>query len=221
VTAKADRELAAHRLAVRLDRPITWLGVFALGLWLVEPFISERHVLSTIVDFVWGAVALAFVIEFLARVTAAEGKLQFIREHWWELGLVALPFLRFLRVARAARAARGMAAAVRSSHRAGQQLQSRLTWLLVITAVVSVSSARLLVDYGGYKRSYADAMHDAALSTLTGTALGLTHPFAQVLEIVLAVYSAVIIATVAGTVGAFFLAQRPAPEAAEGASGSV
>jgi voltage-gated potassium channel len=203
-----DREVAAERLALRLDRPVAYLGVLALGLWLIEPFTNERDLLTFAVDVTWLCVAIVFVVEFGARLVAAPATWPFLRRHWWEVGLVALPFLRFLRAARAARGARGMAAAVRSSQRAGQQLQSRLVWLLIVTAVVALASGRLLWEYGGYHGSYADALHDAAMSTLTGAALGLPHAFAQVLEIALAAYSAVIIATIAGSIGAYFLESR-------------
>ena len=136
-----DTELAADRITRRLDRPVGLLGVFALGLWLFEPFTTDREVLTFLVDATWAIVALVFVAEFSTRMIAAQNTWLFIRKHWWELALVALPFLRFLRAARAARAARGMAAAVRSSRRAGEQLQSRLTWLVLVTTVVALCQA--------------------------------------------------------------------------------
>ncbi|HSH60343.1 MAG TPA: hypothetical protein VK988_12030 [Acidimicrobiales bacterium] len=51
------------------------------------------------------------------------------------------------------------------------------------------------------------------MATLTGSSLGQSHAFGQLLEIVLAAYSVVIIATVAGSLGAFFLELRTAPPA--------
>jgi voltage-gated potassium channel len=42
-------------------------------------------------------------------------------------------------------------------------------------------------------------------STVTGVEFASRYAFAQVLEIVLAVYSAVIIATIAGALGAYFI----------------
>ena len=47
------------------------------------------------------------------------------------------------------------------------------------------------------------------MSTVTGASLGSAYAFAQVLEIVLGVYSAVIIATIAGALGAYFIQARP------------
>lgn len=83
--------------------------------------------------------------------------------------------------------------------------------LLVVTAVVACAAGRLLWEFGGYKNSYPDALHDAAMSTVTGAALGSGHVFAQVLEIVLGVYSAVIIATIAGSLGAYFIQAKAKP----------
>jgi voltage-gated potassium channel len=206
--APTDRELLANRIAQRLDRPIGLLGVAALGLWLVEPLTQSRGALSFIVDTVWIIIAIAFLVEFAARVVVAPETWPFLRQHWWEVGLVALPFLRFLRVLRAGRAGRGVASAVRSSRRAGEKLRSRLTLLMIVTVVVALAAGRLLWEYGGYERSYADALHDSAMATLTGSPLGASHVFAQLLEIALATYSVVVIASVAGSLGAFFLEPR-------------
>ena len=85
--------------------------------------------------------------------------------------------------------------------------------LLVITAVVACAAGRLLWEFGGYKHSYVQALHDAAMSTVTGATLGSRYAFAQVLEIVLGIYSAVVIATIAGALGAYFIQARPEPAA--------
>lgn len=208
-----ERELTAHKIAQRLDRPVGALGVLALGLWLAEPFLSSRAGVSGIVDGVWAVIAVAFLAEFAARAVVAPETWPFLRRHWWELGLIALPFLRFMRALRAGRAGRGIASAVRSSRRAGAKLRSRLTLLLVVTVVVACAGGRLLWEFGGYERSYADALHDSAMATVTGAGLGVPHAFAQVLEVVLAAYSAVIIATIAGALGAYFLEAKAAPSA--------
>lgn len=184
-----ERELAAHNIAQRLDRPVGVLGVVALVLWLLEPLAHSRGWAIVAVDALWALIAVAFVVEFVARAVVAPETGPFLRHHWWELGLIALPFLRFMRVLRAGRAGRGIASAVRSGQRAGAKLRSRLTLLLVVTVVVACAGGRLLWEFGGYERSYADALHDSAMSTVTGAALGVSGAFAQVLEVVLAVYS--------------------------------
>lgn len=47
-----QRELAAYRIAQRLDRPIATLGVVALALWLIEPTTSSQALLRAIVGTV-------------------------------------------------------------------------------------------------------------------------------------------------------------------------
>jgi voltage-gated potassium channel len=79
----------------------------------------------------------------------------------------------------------------------------------------------LLYVSGSYER-YGDALHAAAMSTITGNELTATDGFARLLEVVLAVYSVAVFATLAGAVGAFFLrgsgAEEPALPNAEGDS---
>ncbi len=156
-------------------------------------------------------IALAFLGEFIVRAIVAPETWPFLRKHWWEIGLIALPFLRFLRVLRAGRAGRGVASAVHSGRRAGAKLRSRLTLLLVVTLVVSCAAGRLLWEFGGYKDSYIEALHDAAMSTVTGVELSSDYAFAQTLEVVLGIYSAVIIATIAGALGAYFVQAKAEP----------
>lgn len=211
-----ERELAAHRIAERLDRPLATLGVGALGLWLAEPLTSSEALLNVIVEVAWVGIALAFLGEFIIRAIVAPETWPFLRRNWWELGLVALPFLRFLRVLRAGRATRGVASAAQSSRRAGAKLKNRLTLLLAVTAVVACAGGRLLWEFGGYQHSYLQALHDAAMSTVTGATLGSRYAFAQVLEIVLGIYSAVIIATIAGALGAYFVQAKAEPPPVQG-----
>jgi hypothetical protein len=86
----------------------------ALALWLVEPFTSKQGLIQSLVDVLWIVIALAFLVEFVARAVVAPETWPFLRKHWWEVGLIALPFLRCLRVLRAGRAGRGVASAVHS-----------------------------------------------------------------------------------------------------------
>jgi voltage-gated potassium channel len=208
--------MGAYRIVQRLDRAIATVGVLALVLWLVEPFTNEQGLISTVVDVVWILITLGFLVEFILRAIVAPETWPFLRKHWWEVGLIALPFLRFLRVLRAGRAGRGVASAVHSSRRAGAKLRSRLTLLLVVTAVVACASGRLLWEFGGYDDSYVKALHDSAMATVTGTEFASRYAFAQVLEIILAVYSAVIIATIAGALGAYFIQAKAEPSPASG-----
>jgi voltage-gated potassium channel len=55
---------------------------------------------------------------------------------------------------------------------------------------------------------YGRALHGAALATVTGEPLAADGAVARVLEVVLAIYSVVVFATLAGALGAFFLQKR-------------
>jgi voltage-gated potassium channel len=193
-----------------MDRPIGYVGVLALVIWLLEPFVADDRALGIGVNVLWLGIAGMFLVEFVARALVARDIGTFMRRHWWELALIVMPFLRFLRVLRAARAGRGIAATVRSTRSAGQLLRNRLAVLLLVTVLVTLAGGRFLWEFGDYAHSYPDALHDAAMSTLTGTALGKAGAVAQVFEVVLAAYSAVIVATIAGSLGAFFLEGRSA-----------
>ncbi len=49
------------------------------------------------------------------------------------------------------------------------------------------------------------------MSTVTGVEFSSRYAFAQVLEIILGIYSAVIIATIAGALGAYFVQAKADP----------
>jgi voltage-gated potassium channel len=184
-----EREQRADKLTHSLDVPVTVLGAAALLLWLAEPATVGTD-WDVAVEVLWGLVWAVFLTEFLARAVAATNTLQFMRRYWWELVFLIVPFLRFTRALRVARAGRGLRSALRSTRSAPAQLRERLVWLGAVTAIVAAASGRLLWEFGGavYRRSYADALHDGALSTLKGDPL-MGGDFADVLEIALAVYS--------------------------------
>lgn len=79
-------------------------------------------------------------------------------------------------------------------------------------------SSQLLYVSGSYQR-YGDALHQAAMSTVTGSELTAAGGFARLLEVLLAVYSVAVFATLAGAVGAFFLRGSSAEERAPLQSG--
>ena len=53
--------------------------------------------------------------------------------------------------------------------------------------------------------SYGDALHGAALATISGEPLEMDGALAKTLEVVLALYAVVLFAALAGSIGAFFL----------------
>lgn len=207
---------AAEALARRFDRPMGLLGVVFLFVVLGQMLASDpplTRALSLVAWVLWAV----FVAEFALRASIAEDRRAFWRRNWWQALFLLVPFLRFLRGVQSLRAVRAarvlprfssvLSAGVRGSRSAGRLLSSRLGWLGAVTAVVVLASSQLLYVVGSY-RSYAAALHDAALATVSGEPLPADDAFAQVLEVALAVYSVVVFATLAAAIGAYFLQDR-------------
>jgi len=197
---------AAEELARRLDKPMSVLGIVFLLLVLGQSLASDPWTVTILSVAGWVLWAV-FVGEFVLRAYVAHDQRRFWSRNWWQLIFLAVPFLRFARVLgflRYARAGSVLSAAVRSSRSAGRLLSGRLAWLGIVTAVVILAASQLLYVLGAYS-SYAVALHDAALATISGEPLSAADGFARFLEVVLAAYSVAVFATLAGAVGAFFL----------------
>lgn len=206
----------AEWLARRLDRPMGVLGVVFLLVVLGQGLAHDVATVTTLAVVGW-VLWSVFVGEFVLRAVVARDRRRFWVRNWWQLVFLVVPFLRFARVLSVLRIARiggVLSAAVRGSRSAGRLLSGRIGWLLAVTAVVVLASSQLLYLMGAY-RVYADALHDAALATVTGEPLSAAGGFARIVEVLLAVYSVVVFATLAGAFGAFFLTGReagPLPE---------
>ncbi len=157
------------------------------------------------------AISLLFVLEFVLRVVIAPSTWAYLKSHWWQIPLLVLPFLSFIRIfmaLRLARTGRVFMAVERGARSAGQKFRSRIAWLGAITAIVVLSATDLLLEYGGYG-GYNLALHDAAMTTISGASLGIHSGVAQALDPVLALYSVIVFAGLAATLGALFLEHRP------------
>ena len=208
----------AEEMAARLDRPMGVLGVLFVLVVLGQSVAEDPSVLTALMVvgwLLWGV----FAGELALRAYIARDQRRFWARNWWQLLFLALPFLRFARaltLLRTARIGGVLSAAVRGSRSAGRLLSTRIGWVAAVTAVVVLTASQLLYVNGSYA-DYGTALHDAAMSTVTGDQLTARGTFARVLEVVLAVYSVVVFATLAGALGAFFLGAaqpygRTAPE---------
>ena len=204
---------AAEQLARRLDRPMGVLGVVFV-LVVLGQSVADRPVVITWLTVVGWLLWLVFAAELALRAYVARDQRRFWARNWWQLLFLVLPFLRFARaltLLRTARLGGVVSAAVRGSRSAGRLLSSRIGWLAAVTAVVVLAASQLLYLTGSYQ-AYGPALHDAALATVTGEPLVAGRGgFVRVLEVVLAVYSVVVFASLAGALGAYFLESgRPA-----------
>jgi voltage-gated potassium channel len=212
VRSPADRVEAADVLAARLDRPMGFLGLLFLFVIMGQLLVSEpgwNRILSVAGWAFWSV----FVAEFILRAYVAGFGKAFWRRNWWQVVFLLIPFLRFiralqavraLRVARVARVGGIVSAGVRGSRSAGRLLSSRIGWLAAVTVVVVLASSQLLYAFES-QTDYTTVLFEAALATVTGTGITTDDPFSQVLKLILAVYSVAVFATLAGSLGAFFL----------------
>ena len=209
----AEREHLAELIADRLDAPMTALGVVFALLVIAETVVQPVGGLGTAFTVAGWVLWATFVSEFLLRMVVAPSTGRFLRRNWWQLIFLALPFLRFaralarLRVRPLLRVGRVMSSTVRGTRIASRQLSSRIAWLVTVTVIVVLASSQLLFEFAGYS-SYAVALHDAAYATVAGEPLSAESALARVVEIVLATYSVVVFAALAGMLGAYFLASR-------------
>ena len=207
------RERWAEELLDRLTPVMSALGILFLLVVLGEQFARPGGGLSLLLTVVGWLLWAVFVAEFAARLVVAPDTGRFLRRNWWQVLFLVLPFLRVLRLVRAVRVLRTgrvLSSAVRSSRSARQVLGGRVGWLAVVSAIVVFGSSQLLYEFGGYL-TYAEALHAAALAAITGEPLGRPDAFSRLVEVLLAIFSVVVFATLAGTLGAYFLdpAHRP------------
>lgn len=204
------REAVSDAIAERLDRPMAALGVIFLLVVFGEGLASRGSGLARALLVAGWVLWSIFVAEFLVRFYIAPSKSHFLRKNWWQILLLALPFLRFirvLRVLRAARASRVVSSAVRATRSARAALTARLGWLAAATVIVVLTSSQLLFEFGN-SENYAEALHDAVYAAVVGQPMTDDSAFARIMEVLLAIYSVVIFATLAGTLGAYFLERR-------------
>ncbi|MGY1916643.1 hypothetical protein [Blastococcus sp. SYSU DS0973] len=204
-------------LARRLDKPMGALGLVFVLVVLGQSLAREPWLVTTLSVTGWVLWAV-FVAEFAHRAITARDKRRFWTRNWWQLVFLAIPFLRFARalsLLRAARVGGVVSAAVRGSRSAGRLLSGRIGWLGAVTVVVVLGVSQLLYVLGAYD-SYVTALYEAALATVSGQPLTADGGLARVLDIVLAVYSVVVFATVAGALGAYYLDRRESERSGAG-----
>ncbi len=202
----------AESFAKSLDKPMGILGLLFLFVVLGQLVATQQALVSALTIIGW-VFWLVFVAEFLLRAYVARFQPKFWKRNWWQVIFLLVPFLRFFRslqalrlfrLARVGRLGSIVSASVRGTRSAGRLLTSRIGWLVAVTAVVALGSSQLLYATGTYD-SYSDALFEAALTTVTGSGITSTEGFPRVLHVTLATYSVAVFATLAGTLGAFFL----------------
>jgi voltage-gated potassium channel len=220
--APTARERLAELIEDRLDIPMALLAVLWTALVAYELIAPAdlRGALATAGNVIWGI----FALELLAKLVVAGNPLVFLRRRWPSVLFLMLPALRMLRVLRAVRALRVLPAArvVGSSYRAigtaRSLLGGRLAFLSVVSAVVVFGSAQLLVlaEGGRDAGSLGDALWWSANLAISGNLVfEPSNAASRLISVVLAAYAVVVFASVAATLGAFFIESRAERAAAE------
>ncbi len=208
------RQQWADELLDRLTPVMSALAILFLLVVFAESMADPGSTLSTGLTITGWLLWVSFVAEFVFRLWVAPDTAAFLRKNWWQMLFFVLPFLRILRLFwafRILRTGRVLSSAVRSSRSARGLVGNRVGWLAVISAITILGSSQLLYEFAVYDQ-YGHALHAAALAAITGEPLQQPDGFAQVLDVVLAVFSVIVFAALAGTLGAYFLESRSSRE---------
>lgn len=187
-----------------------WLAALFVLVLVGDSVVAGESPFATIFTVAVWLIWTIFVVDFVVRLGVATSKSAFLKKNWWQIFFLVLPFLalfRFLMALRIARAGRLLSAAVRGTRSATASLRSRLLTVAAVTIMVVLLGANVLFEFGSIT-PYAKALHAAAYATVTGEPITGGNGVARVLEVVLALYSVVIFAAVAGSLGAYFLERR-------------
>lgn len=212
-----ERWLAAA--TERADPFMAFLGiVFALlaVFDLANPGLSPgwRTGLAVATWVIWAV----FLADFLAKLIAAPATGTFLRRHWLSVLMLLVPALRvlrlgaLLRVGRALPAARVISTSYRATGVARKLLQSRTGYLAGVGAIVMLASAQLawLAERGrGTFATFGDALlwSASAVIAMQGDPVP-ESVVGRLVMLVAFVVGLVLIASLAGTVGAYLLEDR-------------
>jgi hypothetical protein len=92
-------------LRQRTDRFFHWpmivLALAILPLLAIEVYRSPTGALGRAINIGFAVIWLAFVVEFVIKITIAESRVEYIRRNWLDVVIIVLPLLRPLRAFRA------------------------------------------------------------------------------------------------------------------------
>jgi voltage-gated potassium channel len=203
----------------RLDPLMAFLGiVFALlaAFQLADTGLGPgwTRALDGAAWAIWGV----FVIEFAAKLVAAPSTPRFLRRNWLAVLMLLVPTLRLLRfgallrLGRALPAARVVSTSYRATGVARRLLRSRAGFLGAVASVATLAVAQLawLAERGHQTfATFGDALLWSAASVIAMQADPVPATWIGRL-VMLAAFAVglVLVATLAGTVGAYLLEER-------------
>jgi voltage-gated potassium channel len=223
-TSSSDRRaVLLDRIERRTEVPLTILALCLIPI-LFAPHVTSvsdntREMLDNVDYLIWGL----FAIDLLVKLAIAPNRLQYVRRHWVDVGLVALPMLRPLRVLRSARALRilraGRVVVAASKSLSGiRDLFTRhgLQWSLAVAIfIIAVAGALASIAERGNPDASIQNLPDGlwwAVTTATTVGYGDTYPISPMgrgIGVALMILGISLYGIVTANVAAFFLEQRP------------
>lgn len=211
------RERLATLLERRLDVPMAVLAVVWAAMVAYDLVAPSAHAgwIAIASNVIWAV----FAVELLAKLALSGHPGRFLLRHWPSVLFLVLPLLRVLRLARSLRIMRVLPAGrvVGSSYRAVGTakglLTGRLQFLAAATAVVVFGGGQLLfvLERGreGALTGLGDALWWAAnLAIASSLVYEPVTLLGRLLAIVLSSYAVVVFASLAASLGAFFVESR-------------
>jgi len=211
---------------VRLERWTEWpLTILALVLVpvLLAPTLLDldagtESVLDALDYIIWGV----FAADILVKVAIAPARGRYLRTHWLDVALVAMPMLRPLRLARSTRVLRLLrlmrfASALARFAVGGRRILYRhgLRYALAIALVVVVCAGALatLVEHDSSDATIQDLPDGLwwAISTVTTVGYGDTYPktaLGRGIGVALMLLGISLFSVVTANVAAFFVEER-------------
>lgn len=215
-----DFELWVRRVTERADPLMAWLGVVFALLVGFELTVRLSPTTSAVLSAAGWIIWAIFLVEFVAKLLLAPRRGRFLRRHWLQMvGLLVptlrvLAFLRLVRLGRALPAARVISSSYRSAGTAGQLIRSRLGYLGALSTVAAVAVSELVYLFerdvpGGVFDSFGDAILWSLSTILAGQGDPVpTSTGGQVVMVVGFAFSIVVVAALAGAIGAFLVDER-------------
>lgn len=204
----------------RADPFMAWLGVvFALLVGFeiaAEPRPPWPEILEVSSWVIWAA----FALEFAVQLWLAPNRERFLRRHWWQPPMILLPtlrlfrFIRLVRVGRALPAGRVLSSSYRAAGTARALFRSRLGYLagLGVVATIAISELVYLFERDA-ERGVFSGFGDAVLWALAAVLALQGDPVpntagGRLVMILAFVVGLVLIASLAGVIGAYLVGQR-------------
>lgn len=204
----------------RLDPFMAWLGLMFALLVGYEIAVDLTPGVARALMIAGWVVWAVFALEFAAKLWLAPRRARFLKRHWFQAVALLIPtlrvlrFVRLVRVGRALPAARVISASYRGLAPARQLLRSRLGYLGAASTAAAIAAAELAYLFERDRdepvfENFGDAVIWGFSTVLALQADPVPESAAaRVVMLVAFLFGLVIVASLAGTVGAFLVDHR-------------